>query len=169
MKKIKLWLPVLTLVIAAIVSCSESDSSDIIWDFVPVEMIVKVHNAAGANLLDADTPGNILGEDISITYNGKNYDLVPTEPGRLWPGRWYGIFLKEDADGESYIYIGEFSGHDGYILCELHIGENVYDLEVKTKYSAKEGVKSREFYINGKLSKGDNPLHTYAITYNPKR
>ncbi len=51
-------------------SCADKET--VFDDYAPVNFTVKVVNASGQNLLDESVPGNILGEEISVTEDSKS-------------------------------------------------------------------------------------------------
>lgn len=47
-----------------------------IWDFNPLSIeYVVIDKSTGDNLLDPETPGNILANDITCEYNGEIYEI----------------------------------------------------------------------------------------------
>lgn len=139
-----LFVRVFSIWFACILSaCS---NNDIIYDYEPVVLTLKVQNAEGENLLSSSTAGNILNLAISVTYQGKNYPLQPfDETGRFWPGFWRGIIL---VDGH-HLEIGEFDGNLNYVECILHIGSRSFPI----RYSSKNNGK-RTFYFDGERCDG---------------
>lgn len=144
MKKYFLLL-LLPLLLAA---CSDEPGGDVIYDYVPVNFTVKVVNASGQNLLDESVPGNILGEEISVTYKDKTYPMEVVNSGRYYLPYWYGVIL---LDGE-YLKIGEFDGAARHEECILHIGARDIDIYYDAKINGLD-VK-RKFYFDGKRCDG---------------
>lgn len=144
MKKYFLLL-LLPLLLAA---CSDEPGGDVIYDYVPVNFTVKVVNASGENLLDESVPGNILGEDISVTYKDKTYPMEVVNSGRYYLPYWYGVIL---LDGES-LKIGEFDGAARHEECILHIGARDIEIYYDAKINGLD-VK-RKFYFDGKRCDG---------------
>lgn len=144
MKKYLLLL-LLPLLLAA---CSDEPGGDVIYDYVPVNFTVKVVNASGQNLLDESVPGNILGEEISVTYKDKTYPMEVVNSGRYYLPYWYGVIL---LDGE-YLKIGEFDGAARHEECILHIGTRDIDIYYDAKINGLD-VK-RKFYFDGKRCDG---------------
>lgn len=144
MKKYFLLL-LLPLLLAA---CSDEPGGDVIYDYAPVNFTVKVVNASGENLLDESVPGNILGEEISVTYKDKTYPMEVVNSGRYYLPYWYGVIL---LDGES-LKIGEFDGAARHEECILHIGARDIDIYYDTKINGLD-VK-RKFYFDGKRCDG---------------
>lgn len=50
-----------------------------IWDFTPFMICMIVKDKDGNDLLDADTEGNIRGNAIKATFDGKEYELTETQ------------------------------------------------------------------------------------------
>ena len=52
--------------------CDDSaDREDVIWDFVNPSVVFCVRDAAtGADLLDPDAPGTLLGPSAAVVYRG---------------------------------------------------------------------------------------------------
>lgn len=62
---------------------------DVVWDIAPVVVYVDVTDASGNNLLDRDVQGNIVGEAMTIEYQGEAYGV---QWETLWPGLYKGVF-----------------------------------------------------------------------------
>ncbi len=130
-----------------LMSCADKET--VFDDYAPVNFTVKVVNASGQNLLDESVPGNILGEDISVTYKDKDYPMIIMPPsGRYYAPQWYGVVLY---DGEE-LTIGEFNGAARHEECILHIGARDIEIYYDAKIS-KDDVK-RKFYFDGKRCDG---------------
>lgn len=132
-------------------------------DLAEVTLCVELRDPSGVDLLNAATPGNVLGEEINVIYHGNVYNLEGTENSRIAMNWFYGIMLVNKPIGESYLRIGGFSGHSTHEECWLCVGENRYLLSFDAKMKKDGDLKWRKFYIDGKQSKGDIVNHFYTI------
>lgn len=143
------------LLLTAIACCcgAASCDSDVDMDYVLITLQVKVQNAKGENLLDYNTAGNVLGEKISLTYKGKEYELQDAFGRAVMPS-FFGLVLRDDG----IIEIGQFYGGGGHEECTLHIGNIDTDFSIEVKASG--GDVKRKYYLNGVRSsqKGERPL-----------
>ena len=133
-------------ILVFLMSCADKET--IFDDYAPVVFTVKVVNASGENLLDESVPGNILGEDISVTYEDQTYPMITMPPGRYYAPQWYGVVLY---DGEE-LRIGQFNGAARHEECILHIGARDIEIYYDAKIN-KDDVK-RKFYFDGKRCDG---------------
>lgn len=85
----KLWLLISGLLM--LVGCSD----DLIWDFYNHSVYVAVKDAAGRDLLDPATEGNILNEGLQVSYDGKEYPLLSDLSTRATCPRELGFRLTE--------------------------------------------------------------------------
>lgn len=148
MKISKETIRIQTIVLLMVYILSACGKDDVIIDYAPVVISVKVQNEAGDNLLDPSVAGNILDRDISVTYEGNNYPIESVdESGRFWPGFWRGVIL---VNGQ-VLEIGEFDGSSAHEDCVLHIGTR----DIPISYDAKfNGMKvKRTYYFDGKQYK----------------
>ncbi|MFI3279816.1 MAG: hypothetical protein SNG49_00810 [Rikenellaceae bacterium] len=119
---------VLLMVALSTIGCEFG--SDVIWDVGPVDMYIRVYNQEGENLLDEDVEGNILENDIKITYNDVEYRLgEDVEETRAYLPEFMGLQLyTQNALGEKdcRLYFGQFEGADDYTLtATLDLGDGV--------------------------------------------
>lgn len=168
--KINKLIPFLFLCVTSFALTSCGDEEDIIFDYSPITLKVNVHNSNGENLLEKSTPGNILDDKNTFSFNGETSDIYVGWPNeekdvssetRFYMPMWYGAFIAPSFykysyydKGENAIYIGEFDGAaSGTLNMELNLGEHKYEISVKSKVNGKD-VK-REYTINGKKNKSD--------------
>lgn len=101
-------------------SSETEDEPNIVFPDYHIEFYFNVVDNKGNNLIDPSNPNNILGQNISITYNGKKYPLknyndaienFPSEP--IDCTRFYGICNVPKShenfpDKTPFIYVGKF-------------------------------------------------------------
>lgn len=177
MKKIlsswKTFLAV-TLVAVALPSCSNDDDDDIVlWDFIPNEIRLEITDAKGNNLLDPAGENNIVGENITVDYEGETYGTQwetlqplypePSHNSRFWPARFYGLVhhpvnvYKEPSETNKWIIcIGEFQNELDYdvtipvrIKNKTFIVRYVHDFRWKDKKMSDYASKTTVF-LDGK-------------------
>ncbi len=105
-------------------------NSDLIWDIYPVDIYIRVYNQAGENLLDEEVEGNILENDIKITYKDVEYRLgEDISKTRAYLPQFMGLQLyTTNALGEKdcRMYFGQFEGAASYTLtATLDLGDGV--------------------------------------------
>ncbi len=112
--------------------CDDSaDREDVIWDFVNPSVVFCVRDAAtGADLLDPDAPGTLLGPSAAVVYRGVRYEVVKSGlpfasqlQTRYNPPHELGLRLyKVPSDPEHYrLAFGEFSPAAGLRDQELTV------------------------------------------------
>lgn len=74
MKTKSLFFMLLAVALSLFTACS-NDDEHLIWDIYPIEFHIYVQDAAGRDLLNPETEGNILKQDIYAIYDLKNYKL----------------------------------------------------------------------------------------------
>lgn len=149
MKKLKQIIMALVAVLPLtfMVSCSDDDDGDgpekgVMWDIYPVDIIIDIVDAQGNNLLDPDVPGNIVGQELTVDYEGKTYGT-----------EWNALSLSPN---QSRMILVEFYGLKHYLINRIHPysssrrwalflgdlrGDCDYDTTMVLKY------KDREFEI----------------------
>lgn len=169
MKLNKLFYSLFTCLLSlAFTSCGNDEEPDLIIDYSPITIQVNVRNSNGENLLEPSTQGNILEGNNTFTYDGKTSNIHVGWPKnrerssnmtRYYMPMWYGAFIApafspySENQKENAIYIGEFEGGEsGTINMELNLGENKYEISVKSKVKG-TSVK-RDYSINGKKNNG---------------
>lgn len=123
MRKV-LDLFVFTCIILCATSCSKDSGGsdapdDLIWDIYPTGVAIYLVDKDGNNLLDPDTEGNWVGEQMSISLNDDDYPAIWTYDDYQSGTRamkpvfhglvWSGIFPYADQKG-AHLYFGEFDG-----------------------------------------------------------
>lgn len=112
-----------SLLFASLVSgCSskEDEEPEIIWDIYPVIVYANVVDDRGKDLLDPETEGNIVGQELTVEYDGEIYDT-------LWNTPWWGYEEKQTR-----YYMAEFHGilHHPVNRMEAAGPDNPYVLEI---------------------------------------
>lgn len=137
-----------TLVAVVLPSCSDDEDIDTGWtvDFYACEIDIEIRDTKGNNLLDPSVENNIVGENITLAYEGKIYDILWNTPyphmqnkssgSRAYMALFYGMahHLKDVYEGPSetngwIISLGEFDGainHD--IVIPLKINDKIYNI-----------------------------------------
>lgn len=77
-----------------LVACDNGEEALTIWDYSPVVCYVAVEDAEGHDLLDPQTEGNILGQDIKADFMGDTYELnAEVVQTRYYLARFTGLQL----------------------------------------------------------------------------
>lgn len=154
-----------------ITACSESEdeSYGIIGDFTPIEFYIYVQDTQGNDLLNPQTEGNILGQEIKAVYHGKEYPLNATYPDtRVYLASSNGLQLLF-TEGYYLLCFGELQGESTYNdeTITLYWGDGSSDI---IRFSSRLQWKSptepefdRQFFLND--VKHDNT--TFVITRQP--
>ncbi|MFI3264018.1 MAG: hypothetical protein SNG38_00545 [Rikenellaceae bacterium] len=128
------WLTLLFTIIF-FGSCSSDDGDDLIWDIAPVNIYIQVCNQEGENLLDENVEGNILENEIKITYKDEEYLLGESvSKTRAYMPSFNGLQLYNNK-----MIFGEFEGAASYTLtATLDLGNGIekevgFIREYKTK------------------------------------
>lgn len=107
-----------TLVVILISGCDSNSDSDIIWDVAPLEFYIEVVNSEGADLLNPETSGNIVGDDIKAIYLDNTYSygegVSAIPPTRYYMPRFYGLMPYVTSEGEYGMSFGELDGAKNY-------------------------------------------------------
>ncbi len=121
-KTIGNFIRFLVVCIGAILLCGcEDNRGKLIWDIIPLTYEISVVDSRGNNLLNEDTEGNILSDNIKAVYNGVEYllgDDASKQESRALPTTFRELFLSStnngwNADsGENKLYFGEFTGEE---------------------------------------------------------
>ena len=165
MKKL-LFTLVATVMIPLFISCDKEENDDfVVVDFMPIEFLIHIVNEKGEDLLNPDTKGSIVDEDIRMIYNGKEYSLqedTQKNATRYYLPTFYGLRVSQIQYEESpyhnkyFLYIGEFDGAVDCENCTVKViwGDSscdTFSYSNKMKRD-KKGIHSiRHFYHNGKL------------------
>ncbi len=148
-----LWVAVFSL----FTSCKNNDEADndlVIWDIAPIEFHIYVEDAAGRDLLNPETEGNILKQDIYAIYDQKNYKLneKPLQT-RYYMPHFYGLKTVKGNDGRYYAFFGEFDGAIdwGYTPFSVKWGDGTIDhfsFDSKMYWKDEKPEFNRHFYLN---------------------
>lgn len=159
-----LYLLVMAIIALAMPSCSDEDEY-YITDVYATILKVQINDADGNNLLDPDFPGNIIGEDISIEYEGETYS-VNWESEKEVASRYYlpyffGIRHTNEYSKDWKVAIGEFDGARNYdITIPLSVNNRIFNIRLKHICEMKKNglVENLEttVYLEGKEYKGEN-------------
>ncbi len=131
MKKYSYILAVSALLFGlfALMSCSGSDNEPegpeegVIWDISPSCVRIELVDEEGNNLLDPETEGNWVGEELYIVYKDETYytdwEYQATESGsRALPVHFRGLIWTGGLSGadmkKSCLKFGEFSAYGQY-------------------------------------------------------
>lgn len=150
------------------------------WDAYPIELIIKVVNEAGQDILDKSVTDNILNEKMTLTIDRLTTEVAMSKPynsvgmSRTYLPTWYGAYIWQiDGDEKYYcIVIGEFDGAlNGRRSMDLTLCGQKYELSFTNSvtYDGKNQKHNfdRCFYLDGKLiQSGGSPIGTYIITLN---
>jgi hypothetical protein len=80
------------------------------WDFHNPDICFFVKNEEGENLLDPNIEGNILGNEITVDYNGQVFGMDSVQT-RALPPVWYGLRVEPFDDYLNFtpvLKFGEF-------------------------------------------------------------
>lgn len=96
-------------------ACSkDEEETDIIWDFWNYNMVFAVTDrASGCDLLDPEAEENILGSDIRVIYQGREYGCVD-ETRALEKGPFALRHGYDENSGRYVLAFGRFSPADQY-------------------------------------------------------
>ena len=115
-----------------LVACDNGEEALTIWDYSPVVCYVAVEDADGHDLLDPQTEGNILGQDIKADFMGDTYELnAEVVQTRYYLARFTGLQLVYGGDEERYyLRFGELAGENTYENepLTLHWGDGSTDV-----------------------------------------
>lgn len=149
-------------------SCSLSGHhDDLIYDFWPVEINIRIQDDAGQNLLSPFIPGNLQGRKITAEYQGQMFELDwdAEDNTRYYMPRFSGLTLnaeyKETENAfitdpsTNYLSFGEFDGAENQeITILLHIEGYSRSWKITRKHVVKWN--------------GDHPQVTNSATINYK-
>lgn len=155
-------LLLLTLVasLLSFTSCEEDD--DMIYDYMPVEVMVHIQDAEGNNLLSPTVAGNLRGKKIVALYEGEEYELNwdSAEPSRYYLPFFKGLtfFTVYTESGEpdinkSYLTFGEFDGaqnQDVAITLSIEGYSRSWEIAVSHRLSKKSQKVTNSATLDGK-------------------
>ena len=161
MKKSVLPLVVFIFSITLLVGCK--DVVYPIWDFPHWDIGIVVRNSTGEDLLDPETTGNILGNDVTVVYDYRIYEMWDART-RWIPPQWFGLrvgkYWYDDENGDIALLFGQFSPEsgDGYHGATMTIdwgdgtsNEIKFDLYVTYRKKGKEATVHRRIWLDGKF------------------
>lgn len=169
--------------IALCVSCSKDDDPEkyIILDVNPVVFFVDIQDCYGSSLLVPEMEGSVVGEEMSIVFEEKEYFLswrtdwvFPSPVSRAYVavfrglhydeydvdhGEWDPVFKLPVEKTRYYISIGELPGNEDYDKSmELNYDGKTYDIRVVNHFENRKGkpIIDTSIYVDGELL--DRPL-----------
>ncbi len=117
----KLFFSAFAILTSLVFTGCDDGGDNMIWDFNNYDVVVFLKSSDGKNLLDRDTEGNIVGNEITVEYGGETYRLnEPRTRDNL--ARWQGLRIENyygyrGDDGTPALMFGEFKtsteGHRG--------------------------------------------------------
>ena len=159
-----------------------NDDGEWIYDLTPITFEVEILNQDGENLLEESTPGNILGSEMFLIYNGERYEIIngyidtpyfPYPNGtRFYMPSWYGGFIapywypsKDLPERENSLHIGEFEGGTDGVSFDLSLNGHSYIVSYTNKVSFHKGQidAERHYYLDGVEVCSDTPYCTFTI------
>lgn len=155
------------------ISCSDDDDDVRIWDYYPIEMMVRVSDADGNDLLVPDDENTLLST-IYITYDGEDYRLdAANEPQKVSSRAimpfWYGCVLDYNEVLSAYcVVIGQWDAFNRDGMVDFYVGGQHYMLsftnDVIPVDNKGEYDFMRKFYKDFTLvSEGETPFGVYDI------
>lgn len=114
MKKFVCLFLVLVCCLSGCDSLDPDDDNDIIWDFMCHSISMKVTDASGNDLFNAQTPGGPWEEGTYIIFNNEKFDLYLGNPEDkvqtrdIRPG-FLELYLMKNKEGQYNLCFGEFS------------------------------------------------------------
>ena len=118
---------VLASVVCLLAGCNKivGDDDDIIWDFTCYSVSIYLADSrTGQNLLDPANDGNVLGQEISVEYDGKSYPIIADSrfnmPGELalrhveYEWQWNEANHRYEQITSHHLEFGEFTPCDDF-------------------------------------------------------
>lgn len=165
---------ILVLALIPMLSLSSCDSDDPNnWpdiDYYPITFDISCVNSLGLDLLDTETEGNIVNNDIRVLYDGEWYRLSesawPEHASRTYFAQWHTPYIETvkapDGAMTKTIRIGEIDGGKTATTdIILSIGNRSFNLSVTNKVKPGTLKVTRHYYLDGK--KIDNDRGFYSI------
>ena len=113
MKKTILFSLILLLVFT---NCSNNED-DILWDFINYGVVFSITDKSGNDLLNSETKGNILENDIKVEYKKETFNIqIESAETRYNMPRKLGLRLEKDCNIEdkNVLTFGEFRPQSNY-------------------------------------------------------
>lgn len=97
-------------------ACGENDKDDelVVWDISPAEIIIKIIDEEGNDLLNPNVKGNWFGCAMNMGFDNE-----------LYPVKW-GI---SELSGQSRVYLAHFKGMEWTYLCDGYNNPTHYILK----------------------------------------
>lgn len=160
--------------LGALTGCDPSDGNDddMIWDIAPIVLYISVQDAAGNDLLNPETPGNIANQGIKAIYKDKTYEKdILVAQTKAYLAILYGLQTIKDKSGRYYLAFGEFDGaktfEDESVTIDWNDGStDVITFSSKLTWVAKKPVTNRKFCLNG-VENPETNRSSFLITKQP--
>lgn len=158
---------IITIVLLTI-SCKDSKEEEWwIWDFNSVNISIDIQDEEGNSLINPENPGCVIGESMSMEFDGKEYVLDWDEPYFEEPISHY--YLAEFrglkyADWKNLVYFGEFPGDENYdYTFTLRYDGEVYDIRLVNEFKwikKNDPSITTSLYLDGQLLDGNSIVLT---------
>ncbi|MDO4789604.1 MAG: hypothetical protein Q3998_01395 [Porphyromonas sp.] len=157
-----LHLFALLLVVPLLTSSCKDKDPDIIFDFYPLNIEIEVADKEGRDLLDANTPGNLLSQDVTATFLGKTFrmgeriDRPTPDVFRAYMPTFHGLLVGTNKNGRKALFFGELAGNSTFKSEELVLNwgngwqKDVITISQKVHSKGNDIKVIRSFYLNGK-------------------
>lgn len=147
-----LYLISLASTLLFLASCSDSgDSDDIIWDISPVSVYMDIRDSQDNSLLNPMNEGNVVGQPLTVEYNGNVYDVmwetVYPKMTRYYYAEFMGVWhhmtgvsgggygVDNTSDSKWILEIGELPGDETYdVTLPVTFNGHTYELRVVNKF-----------------------------------
>ena len=137
--------------------------------FAPIELLVKIEDKAGNNLLDANFANHLDYDNISVSINGETYPIkTAADFGERIPSTQNFVFSYYPTlvqyENEYALYLGQCDGsrYCDLVTVTIDWGNDTQDTisfcNILTfEKNGKVTDVTRDFYLNGKI----NETHNY--------
>lgn len=142
-------------------SC-KSDDDIIFYDILPITVEMDVCDKSGNTLLNPDATGSIVGEEMTIEYNGETYPIRwqtdNAAPSRALPATFTGMWHhRKDNSQPAFnpknwtITIGEFPGEDTKEhALKINFRGKTHTLHINNRWYGLDDRRNRtEIYFDG--------------------
>lgn len=157
------------LLMTIMMGLSGCNNDDVIWDIYPANIIVKIVDEEGQNLLDPDVEGNRVGCPMSMTYDGETYSAIwdreeLNRESRYYMASFRGLIWEGILDSSSpashKLSFGEFQGDTDHTIDATFTVEGtgkvyVIRYEHKFKWKGKKPYSDDHIYLDGKKYDGN--------------
>lgn len=159
----------LTQTIVLILGCltavmTQSCDNDEIWDIAPVDVVIDIQDARGRSQLNPESTNNIIGESVTMDFEGKQYEVdwekyLSEMPSKQYLAAFNGItFGKQWVSWDPVngvnnfdwrIRIGELPGDESYEKVFRVTYQGVtHEILVVNRF--KSNKKKTLYYLDGK-------------------